>query len=151
MRSNPCVRYAVRMKEGNDSVIRKKTGRSILKNLYSRGIHEAKKVEFFRHTGWDSACQRSGRTVGGDFFRFSSCGYFVLVVTYANEAHRNLCSHKHIVKRLSGYLVYSANRAYLGYRHLSFRPSEAQCRNLIFSGRCQSRGDIRSSPAGKPE
>lgn len=82
MRSNPCVRYAVRMKEGNDSVIRKKTGRSILKNLYSRGIHEAKKVEFFRHTGWDSACQRSGRTVGGDFFRFSLYAYFVLAVTF---------------------------------------------------------------------
>ncbi len=40
-----------------------------------------------------------------------------------------------------GYQAYSANRVRLRYRHLSFRPSEAQCRNLIFSGTSRSLGD----------
>ncbi len=41
----------------------------------------------------------------------------------------------------SGYPVNSANRARLSPRHVSFRPSEAPCRNLIFSGTCLSQGD----------
>ncbi len=40
-----------------------------------------------------------------------------------------------------GYPVNSANWGRLRYRHVSFRPSAAQCRNLIFSGTCPSLGD----------
>ncbi len=42
---------------------------------------------------------------------------------------------------ISGYPVNSANRARLRYRHVSFRPSAAQCRNLIFLVTCLSLGD----------
>ena len=45
------------------------------------------------------------------------------------------------VVRRSGYPVYSANRTWPGYLHLSFRPGEVLCRNLIFSGTCLSPRD----------
>ena len=41
----------------------------------------------------------------------------------------------------SGYPVNTANRARLSYRHVSFRPGAALCRNLIFSGTCLCLGD----------
>ena len=47
----------------------------------------------------------------------------------------------HVAKCVHLYPVYSINRARLRYRHVSFQPSAAPCRNLIFSGTCLSQGD----------
>ncbi len=55
--------------------------------------------------------------------------------------HADSCSTHAMCRGASGYPVHSANRARLRYRHLSFRPSVAPCRNLIFSVTCLSQGD----------
>ena len=51
----------------------------------------------------------------------------------------NGCSYI-VNPRDSAYPVSSADGACCNYRHLSFRPGEARCRNLIFSASCLSPG-----------